>query len=56
MVRGCVVTGVTKSMAGVESHYGELLVYLRRRSREATLVWPHLDRCSPAASKKVTRS
>jgi hypothetical protein len=52
MIRGGAVTCVTKSMAVVEQHEGELLVYLRRRSREATLVWHLLDRCSPAVSKR----
>lgn len=49
MIRGGAVTSVTKSMAVIEQHEGELLVYLRRRSSEATLVWHLLDRCSPAA-------
>jgi hypothetical protein len=49
---GGAVTCVTKSMAVIERHGGDLLVYLRRRSREATFVWRLLDRWSPVASKR----
>ena len=52
MIRGGAITSITKSTAVIEQQGGELLVYLRRRSHEATLLWHLLDGCSPAVSKK----
>ena len=55
MIRGGVVTRITKCMAVIQQKGGELLVYMRRRSRGTVPIW-HLVTGTPNSRKSQPRS